>query len=123
MHPYRAILGLAVLLCITGCASLSTDPRLVGIYAGANSESLVFQLDARVFHTQSVNGKEERVFLGYYFSRSNDPGTLNFAGPDTSRFLGTSFSVSEDFSTVTVAWGNFYRPDLSWQLTYRKKAE
>ncbi len=122
MHPYRAILGLVVLLCVTGCASLSADPRLVGNYAGANSESLVFQPDARVFHTQSVNGKEERVFLGYYFSKRSDPGTLNFAGPDTSRFLGTSFSVSEDFSTVTVAWGNFYQPDHSWQVTYHKKA-
>ena len=118
---YVTIVGFALLLCVAGCASLSTDPRLVGAYSGANSETLIFMPDARVFHTQIVNGKEEQFFLGYYVTSSSNPGSLLFVGPDTSRFLGTSFSTSDDFSTVTASWNYLRQPKHDWQVSYHKK--
>lgn len=123
MTIHRVFFGLPVVLCVAGCASISTDPRLVGTYEGLNAERLVFNSDASVVHAQTVAGADERVFLGYYFSRSSAPGTFHFAGPDTSRFLGTSFSVSEDFSTVTVAWSGVSKSDRLWQVTYYRKAD
>ena len=120
MHRFLVILALATLLCAIGCASLSTDPRLVGTYSGANSEALLFVSDARVFHTQMMAEKEERFFLGYFVSRRSDPGSLFLVGPDTSVFVGTSFLVSDDFSTVTSKWNDLRRPTNSWQVTYRR---
>jgi hypothetical protein len=114
------IFGLVFTLFLAGCASLSTDPRLVGTYSATNSEILAFLPDGRVFHSQSANGKEVRFFLGYYSSSTSNPRSLGFAGPDTSPFVGTSFQVSEDFSTVTASWDNFRKPKDSWQVTYRK---
>jgi len=114
---------LTAVLVLTSCASLSINPRLVGTYSGTNAEALIFMSDARVFHTQTVDAKEERFFLGYYVTRSSAPNELMFAGPDTSPFLGTSFLVSDDFLTVTVHWNNRRRPKDSWQITYRKDAK
>lgn len=79
--------------------------------------------NGRVFHTQTVNGKEEQFFLGYYASTSGNLGSLGFVGPDTSRFLGASFSVNDDFSIVTASWSNLRQPKDSWQITYRKNAK
>jgi hypothetical protein len=106
-----------------GCASLSINPRLVGTYSGTNAEALIFMSDARVFHTQIVDAKQQRFFLGYYVTRSSVPNELLFAGPDTSPFLGTSFLVSDDFLTVTANWNNRRRPQDSWQITYRNNAK
>jgi hypothetical protein len=118
MHRYFLILGLATLLCLVGCASLSTEPRLAGTYSGANSETLVFLSDASVFHTQLMNEKEERFFLVYFVSRRSNPGFLFFVGPDTSVFVGTSFLVSDEFSTVTAKWNDRRGPTNSWQVAY-----
>ena len=117
---YVTIVGLALFLFVTGCVSLSTDPRLVGTYTADNSEALSFMPDSRVFHTQIVDGKEDRHFLGYYTSRRNNPHHLGFCGPDTSSFLGTSFEANGDFSIVTADWSNYRKPKDSWQVTYRK---
>lgn len=114
------VVGLALLLGVAGCASLSTDARLVGTYTADNSETLVFMPDSRVFHTQVVNGKEERHFLGYYVSSRKNPQSLGFCAPDTSSFLGTSFLVNDDFSAVTAIWDNLRKPKDSWQVMYRK---
>jgi hypothetical protein len=114
---------LAIILWVMGCASLSTDPKLVGTYAAENSEALVFMPDSRVFHTQIVDGKEERRFLGYYVSSSNNPCSLGFVAPDTSPFLGTSFEVSLDFSKATARWGTFFGQTNSWQTNYLKTAK
>jgi len=122
MNRCTVIFGFIIALCLAGCASLSTDPRLVGRYSADNSETLIFTSDARVFHLQTTNGKEERFFLGYYANRRNNPRFLGFVAPDTSPFLGTSFQVSEDFSTVTARWNNLRSPKDSWQVTYRKSA-
>ncbi len=120
MNRCIVILGLVFTLCMAGCASLSTDPRLVGTYAADNSETLIFMPDSRVFHTQIVNEKEERHFLGYYVSGRSNPYHLGFCAPDTSSFLGTSFMASDDFSVVTASWDNLRKPKDSWQVTYRK---
>jgi hypothetical protein len=114
---------LAFVLVQAGCASLSINPRLVGTYSGTNAEALIFMSDARVFHTQIVDAKQQRFFLGYYVTRSSVPNELLFAGPDTSPFLGTSFLVSDDFLTVTANWNNRRRPQDSWQITYRNNAK
>jgi hypothetical protein len=107
---------------ITGCVSLSTDPRIVGTYSADNSETLILMSDGRVFHVHAVNGREERSFLGYYATRRSNPRDLGFAGPDTSPFVGTSFQASEDFSVVRASWSNFRKPKDAWQTTYRKTA-
>ncbi|MDD5141734.1 MAG: hypothetical protein PHY43_15905 [Verrucomicrobiales bacterium] len=117
------ILGLVFTLCLAGCAPLSTDPKLVGTYSATNSETLIFMADARVFHTEIVNGKEEKFFLGYYTSASNNAGQLGFVGPDTSEFVGTSFQASKDFSTVTASWNNFRKPKDLWQVMYHTTAK
>jgi hypothetical protein len=122
MNRRTVIFGFIVALCLAGCASLSTDPRLVGSYSADNSETLIFASDARVFHIQTTDAKEKSFFLGYYASRRNSLRVLGFVGPDTSPFLGTSFQVSEDFSTVTARWNNLRQPKDSWQVTYRKSA-
>jgi hypothetical protein len=123
MNRCVGLIGLVFALCLAGCASLSTDPRLVGTYSADNSETLAFLSDGRVFHAQTANGKEERFFLGYYASSSKRPRSFGFAGPDTSPFVGTSFHVSEDFSSVTASWDNFRKPKDAWQVTYRKTAK
>jgi hypothetical protein len=123
MHRIFIIVGLVVILGVAGCASLSIDPRLVGTYSGTNSEALVFLSDMRVFHTRTVNGSEDRHFLGFYGSRRSEPGYLGLAGPDTSPFLGTSFRVTDDFSTVTASWNHRRRLTDSWQITYHKGAK
>jgi hypothetical protein len=122
-NNFVTIAGLVLFLCVTGCVSLSTDPRLVGTYAADNSETLIFMSDTRVFHTQIVNGKEERHFLGYYVNDRSNPHHLGFCAPDTSSFLGTSFMASDDFSIVTASWDNLRKPKDSWQVTYRKTAQ
>jgi hypothetical protein len=103
--------------------SLSTDPRLVGTYVAAESETLVFFSDGRVYYTQQLNGREQSFFLGFYHASRSNPTLLHFSGPDTSSFLGTSFQVSDDFSTATADWGNLRQPKDSWQITYRRKAK
>jgi len=123
MNRCVLILGSVFALCLAGCASFSTDSRLVGVYSASNFETLVFLPDGRVFHSQVADGKEERFFLGYYAGSRSNPGSLVFAGPDTSPFLGTSFQANEDFSTVTASWGDFRKPKDSWQGTYHKAAK
>ena len=123
MRRYFFTLGLATLLCGTSCVSFSIDPRVVGSYSGANSEALVFLSDRSGFHTRMVNGREERHFLGFYGSHASEPRSLGFAGPDTSPFLGTSFQVSDDFTTVTASWKNRRQPVDSWQVMYYKSAQ
>jgi|GEM_PF-6901799 hypothetical protein len=123
MKHFVSILCSLSLLWLAGCASLSTDPKLVGTYRAENSEELIFISDGRVFHAQTVNGNEERSFLGYYFASSNNPFRLEFAGPDTSPFIGTTFQLSEDGSTVTASWDNFRKPKDAWQVTYHKTAQ
>jgi hypothetical protein len=123
MKLFVSILCSISLLWLAGCTSISTDPRLVGIYAAENSEELIFTRDGRVFHNQIVDGKEDRFFLGYYASTSSNLSSLKFVGPDTSRFVGTSFSVSEDFSVVIASWNNLREPKVSWQVTYHKTAK
>jgi hypothetical protein len=123
MNRHSAILGLAVLICFAGCFSLSTDPRLVGSYSAGESETLLFLSDARVYHTQMVNGREESFFLGFYRAHTSNPNFVSCSGPDTSQFLGTSFQVSDDFFTVTASWNNLRSPKDSWQVVYRKDAE
>lgn len=120
MKYFGYIVCLFGLLWLAGCASFSTDPKLAGAYSAENSEELIFMPDGRVFHAQTVNGKEDRFFLGYYASSSNHPLRLGFAGPDTSSFVGTSFQFSEDSATVTANWDNFRKPKDTWQITYRK---
>jgi hypothetical protein len=123
MKHFATIVCLLALLWLAGCASLSADPRLVGTYSAENSEGLVFMPDGRVFHSEIVNEKKERFFLGYYASSSSSSGSLGFVGPDTSRFVGTSFTVSEDYSIVTASWTNLREPKVSWQVTYRRIAK
>ena len=123
MDRCTAFVSFVFALCLAGCTSLSCDPSLVGTYSADNSETLIFMSDGRVFHAQTVNGKEERFFLGYYASSSNKPRSLGFVGPDTSSFVGTSFHVSEDFSSVTASWDNFRKPKDAWQVTFRKSAK
>jgi len=123
MNHCAFIICLVITLCFGGCTSLSTDSRLVGTFCADNSEMLAFMPDGRVFHTQIVNGKEERFFLGYYASSSSNPRSLGFVGPDTSPFVGTSFQANEDFSIVTARWENVRKPKDSWQITYRKTAK
>jgi hypothetical protein len=120
MNRCALILGLVFTLCLAGCASLSIDPRVVGTYSAENSETLIFMPDGRVFHTELVSGNQKRVFLGYYASGRRSPHSLGFVAPDTSPFLGTSFEVNEVFSTVTVKWDSGFRPEPSWQISYRK---
>jgi hypothetical protein len=120
MKRFTPIVHLFGLLWLAGCASFSTDPKLVGTYSAENSEELVFMSDGRVFHVQTANGKVDRFFLGYYASSSNSPFQLEFAGPDTSPFIGTSFQFNADGSTVNASWGKFYEPKGAWQVTYRK---
>ena len=114
---------LAVLVLVMGCSPPSTNPKLVGTYLGTNSETLIFTTDTRVFHTQIVNGKEERHFLGYYASSSSGPYFLRFVAPDTSRFVGTSFVVSSNFSSVTATWEASYELAKSWQTNYYKSVK
>jgi hypothetical protein len=123
MNRCAGLIGLVFAFCLAGCTSLSTDPRLVGTYLADNSETLTFMSDGRVFHAQTANGKEEKFFLGYYASRSNKPHFLGFVGPDTSSFVGTSFRVSEDFSSVIASWNNFRKPKDAWHVLYRKAAK
>ena len=111
------------LLWLAGCASLSTDPKLVGTYSAGNLEQLIFMSDGRVFHSQIVSEKESRFFLGYYANRSNDSFRLGFAGPDTSPFVGTSFQFSENGSVVTASWNNLRETNTPWQVTYHKTAK
>ncbi len=123
MNRCAGSISLVFALWLAGCASLSTDPRLVGTYSAGDSETLTFMSDGRVFHGQTVNGKEERFFLGYYVTGSSVPRSLRFVGPDTSRFVGTSFHVSENFSSVTANWDNLRKPKDAWQVTYRNTAK
>jgi len=120
MNRCVAILNLFCLLCLVGCASFRTDPKLVGTYSAENLEELIIMSDGRAFHSKMVNGKEERFFLGYYASSSNNPFQLRFVGPDTSPFVGTSFQFSENGSDVAGSWDNFRKPKDAWQTTYRK---
>jgi hypothetical protein len=123
MKHFVSILCSFSLLWLAGCTSLSTDPKLVGTYFAENNEELIFMSDGRVFHAPIVNGKDERFFLGYYASTSSSLGSLSFVGSDTSSFVGTSFSVSEDFSVVTASWNNLREPEVLWQVTYHKTAK
>jgi hypothetical protein len=120
MQRCSQIIGGFILLSLTGCAFLATDPKLVDSYHGANSETLLFFSDRSVVHTKRVEAKEERHFLGYYWNRKRSPHLFLFAGPDTSRFIGTSFQMNDDFSIVTVQWGDYHKPNPAWQTTYRK---
>ena len=120
MNRHTVIVGLAALFCLAGCFSLSTNPQLVGTYSAGESERLMFLSDGRVYHTHMVNGREESFYLGSYGSQSSSPNLLMFIGPDTSRFLGTSFQVSDEFSTVTASWNNHREPKDSWQTVYRR---
>ena len=120
MNRNATLSGLIFAVLLAGCASLSIDPRMTGTFTAANSETLTFTSDGRVFHAQPADGTVARVFLGYYTSRSSEPRCLGFVGPDTSPFLGTSFQVSDDFSSVTASWDNLRKPGDQWQVIYRK---
>jgi hypothetical protein len=118
------IIVLAALLGLAGCATPSTDSRLVGTYVAGDSDALVFARDARVYHYRLSDGKERRVFLGYAFATSSSPpGYLSIAGPDASPFIGTSFQMSDYFSVLTVRWGRFigqtYTPS---ETQFRRRA-
>lgn len=104
----RRFIILTALLGLAGCVTMSADPRLVGRYVSTDSESLVFERDARVYFVRTFGGQDQRVLIGYAAAASGSPpGSLSIAGPDTSPFIGTSFQVSDDFRTITVDWGDF----------------
>jgi hypothetical protein len=99
---------LIVFLGLVGCIAPSADSRLVGTYLGKDSESLTILSDTRVYHTRAVDGREQRIVIGYAAAASDSPpGSLSIIGPDTSPFIGTSLQVSDDFRTITVHWGNY----------------
>lgn len=104
------------------CATLSADSRLVGTYVGANSESLNFLSDARVYYNRIVEGQKRNVLLGYAAAPSSSPpGSLFIIGPDTSPYIGTFFQLSDDFRTVAVHWRNLRNPkDTSSQTQFHK---
>src|SRR6266571_2434176 len=93
---------LIALLGLSGCVTMHQDFRLVGTYVGADSESLSFLSDTSVYYSRVVDGREQRLLLGYTVPVSSTrPGLFSIFAPDTSPFLGTSFQVSGDFRTVT----------------------
>jgi len=124
MRRISILLLLTALVALIGCITLSADPRLVGTYSGADSESLIFLPDTRVIHVRIASGREQRVSLGYAAARSSAPRSLSIIGPDSSRFVGTSFHVSDDFATVTVQWNDLRHPeDNSRQVRYQRKTD
>jgi len=68
----------------------------------------MIQPDTRVYHSRVVEGREQRVLIGYAAAASSSPpGSLSIIAPDTSPFIGTSLQVSDDFRAVTVHWQNY----------------
>lgn len=78
--------------------------------------------DGRAFHAHMGEGLSTRQFLGYYAASRQNSYTYNIVGPDTSQFVGTSFVISSNFSTVMAEWGPIYAPAKSWQTNYQKSA-
>jgi hypothetical protein len=113
------LIVLTGLLGLAGCFTPSADSRLVGTYVGGDSESLTFLSDSRAFHSRVIEGREQRVFLGYAAGTliSSSPHSLSIIAPDTSDFVGTSFHVSEDFRTITVQWKNYRDPQNTRRQT------
>lgn len=112
-----------VVLGWMGCASIQADPSLVGSYASEDAEALVFQANGGVQHIRQINGQEQKVFLGYASTRSSSPsGEIAILGPDSSAYIGTSFTISPDGKTVSVKWhGVTQRQDESKAVTYLRK--
>ena len=117
------IIAFAALLGFAGCATPSADSRLVGTYAGEDSESLLILADTRVYHSRVVEGREQRILIGYAAAPSSSPpGSLSIVAPDTSRFIGTSLQVSDDFRAVAVRWQNYGDPKRTpTQTRFRRK--
>lgn len=117
--PRFLFITLLALLSLAGCVSPAADSRLVGTYVGKDSESLTILPDTRVYHTRVVEGRDQRVMIGYAAAASNPPGSLSIIAPDTSPFIGTSLQVSDDFHTITVRWQHYRDPkDTSRQTTF-----
>jgi hypothetical protein len=107
------------LLGLGGCVTPSADSRLVGTYIGKGSESLTVLPDTRVYHTRVLDGREQRVLVGYAATASSSSaGSLSIIAPDTSPFIGTSLQVSDDFRTITVRWQNYRDPKDTLRQTY-----
>jgi hypothetical protein len=108
-----------VLLGCIGCSTRETNARLTGSYNGANAEMLTFQSDGGVYHRRMMHGREQRTFLGYaWASSSAAAGELSIRGPDTSAFIGTSFQMSPDCSSITVQWRS--RDGIARQTVFQK---
>ena len=123
--PRFLFIALLALLSLTGCVTPSADSRLVGTYLGKDSESLTILSDTRVYHTRVVEGRVQRVLIGYAAAASSSPpGSLRIIAPDTSPFIGTSLQVSDDFQMITVRWQNYRDPnDTSRQATFIRKSD
>lgn len=109
---------LVVLSCL-GCSTLETNPRLVGTYNAANAETLTFHSNGGVQHRRMMHGREQKTFLGYAWTKANSTtGELSIRGPDASAFIGTSFQITPDYSSITVHWQT--RDSIERQTVFQK---
>lgn len=106
MKTLLLIVSFALALLVgVGCSTLKADPRLVGTYNGANAENLTFQSDRGVQHRRVIHGREQKTFLGYARATgSGTAGEFSIRSPDASAFIGTSFQISADYSSISVQW-------------------
>src|SRR6266540_6214431 len=109
MSRLASTIALLAVLGFAGCSAPSANPKLVGTYIATNAESLVFLPDTRVLHVRLVEGREQRVLIGYANSVSGAPDILSVIAPDTSPFIGTRFEVDTNFTKVTVHWNDLRR--------------
>src|SRR5262245_45925389 len=116
-------IALIAALGLVGCSAPSANPRLVGTYVATNAESLVFLADTRVLHVRVVDGREQRVFVGYTASVSGAPDTLSIIAPDTSPFVGTRFHVGTNFTKVTVDWRDLRSTNDVRQSYFERKSD
>lgn len=125
MPRFIILIVLSVLLGLAGCVTPSADSRLVGTYVGDDAESLIILPDTRVYHSRFIEGREQRVLIGYAaVASSGPPGSLFIIAPDTSPFVGTSFQVSDDFRTITVRWQNYRDPkDTPRQTQFHRRTD
>jgi hypothetical protein len=125
MPRYCIAFALMALLSLVGCVTPSADSRLLGTYFGKGSESLTVLPNTRVYHSRVLDGREQRVLVGYAAAASSSPpGSFSIIAPDTSPFIGTSLQVSDDFRTITVRWQNYRDPkDTSRQTQFVRRSD
>jgi len=116
-------IALIAALGFVGCSAPSGNPKLVGTYVATNAESLVFLPDTRVLHVRVVDGREQRVLVGYTAFVSGASDTISIIAPDTSPFVGTRFQVDTNFTTITVDWRDLRSTNDVRQSYFHRKSD